>query len=217
MAAFYTVEAEAVFTALLATAIAASLSRQTPGEDSPDPMDVRRALQLAQEIAERVADDGGPDLLDILRALETVAEITNRVADDEEDEEESEGEEATPPLPDLTQPDQDPDEEDPDEDPEDDEEDNDIFRRPDGVPEEWVEKISDKGEGKKYIDPNNKGNDVRIQRGNPESNFPSQRNDYVKWKRNGQWLDKNGNPVLGDSPEAHIPFEEFNFDAELFK
>ncbi len=94
---------------------------------------------------------------------------------------------------------------------------NDIFQRPEGVPEEWVEEPAGKGDGVKYVDPENVHNDVRIQRGNPESDFPSQRNDYVKWKRNGQWLDKNGNPVLGDSPEAHIPFDEFNFDIELFR
>ena len=91
------------------------------------------------------------------------------------------------------------------------------FTKPEGVPDEWVAKPSDKGIGQKYVDPNNSGNDIRIQKGNPNSSNPAQRQNYVKWKRNGQWLDKNGNPVSRDAPESHIPFEEFKFDPEIFK
>ena len=89
--------------------------------------------------------------------------------------------------------------------------------KPDGIPKNWEKIPADKKEGIKYIDPKNRGNDVRIQRGNPTSQYPKQRGDYVKWKKNGQYLDKRGKPVPGDSPEAHIPVDEFKFNQELFK
>ncbi|MBX9726836.1 MAG: minor capsid protein [Rickettsiales bacterium] len=92
-----------------------------------------------------------------------------------------------------------------------------IFKRPNGVPRHWIIELSKKGDGIKYIDPKNIHNEVRIQKGNPDAHFPSQRQDYVKWKRQGQPLDKDGRPVPGDSPEAHIPIGEFVFKPELFK
>ncbi len=91
------------------------------------------------------------------------------------------------------------------------------FERPNGVPKDWVQKPSDKGEGTKYVDPKNIHNEVRIQKGKPEVSNPSQQQDYIKWKLDGQWLDKNGNPVSGSSPESHIPVEQFKFDLEIFK
>lgn len=40
---------------------------------------------------------------------------------------------------------------------------------------------------------------------------------YVRWQRNGQALDKNGNVVPKNTPSAHIPLDQFKFDPELFK
>ncbi len=88
----------------------------------------------------------------------------------------------------------------------------DIFKRPEGVPEDWVRKSSNKGDGVKYVDPRNKHTYVRIQKGDPNSSNPLQQRDYVRWQRNGQALDKFGNVVKdGDPYKIHIPLEEFKF------
>jgi SPP1 gp7 family putative phage head morphogenesis protein len=94
---------------------------------------------------------------------------------------------------------------------------NPVARRPRGVPKDWKKVPSKKKEGYKYVDPKNKHNDVRVQRGNRDVSNPSQQNDYVKWKKEGKWLDKNGKVVKGESPESHIPLDEFKFDKDMFK
>ncbi len=97
----------------------------------------------------------------------------------------------------------------------------DISKRPEGVPKDLKQSPSNKGEGSRYRDPKNPHNEVRVQKGKPEVSNPSKQKDYVKWKRNGQWLDKDGKPIPGrdarESPEAHIPIEDFKFDLKLFK
>lgn len=92
----------------------------------------------------------------------------------------------------------------------------DIFKRPKDVPENWRQAPSKRGEGVKFTDPKNAGNEVRIQKGKPNSSWENQRQDYVRWQRNGRWLDKNGKPS-DDPAETHIPFDQFNFKPELFK
>jgi len=92
-----------------------------------------------------------------------------------------------------------------------------IEDRPKNIPKDWVKSTSNNGKGVRYRDPNNKHNEVRVQRGEPNSSQPGQRQDYVTWKRNGQWLDKNGNRVPRQSLESHIPIDEFKFRPELFK
>lgn len=96
-------------------------------------------------------------------------------------------------------------------DPDDDDDKKKPFKRPEGVPEDWEEKPSKKKDGTKWVDPNNKHNDVRYQKGNPKSSNPKQQNDYIKQKQNGRWLDKDGNYVPGESPESHISPEDFIF------
>ncbi|MBY0406768.1 MAG: hypothetical protein K2Q01_03690 [Rickettsiales bacterium] len=91
-----------------------------------------------------------------------------------------------------------------------------LFERPEGVPKEWKQMPADKQQGTKYIDPKNSHNDVRIQKGNPSSPYPLQREDYVRWKKDGRWLDKNGKPST-DPKQTHIPLEEFKFISEIFK
>jgi RHS repeat-associated protein len=83
--------------------------------------------------------------------------------------------------------------------------------RPSGVPDGWVPQASKKGGGTTYMDPANPYNRIRVMPGNPSSPNPAQRQPYVKWMRDGHYLDKTGNPVPGDSPEAHIPINEFKF------
>lgn len=92
-----------------------------------------------------------------------------------------------------------------------------IFKRPKGVPKEWIQKPSKNGEGTKYVDPKNSGTYVRIQKAAPKAQYPHQRIDYVRWQKNGRSLDKNGNIVSKRSAEAHIPVKDFKFKPELFQ
>jgi uncharacterized Zn-binding protein involved in type VI secretion len=96
---------------------------------------------------------------------------------------------------------------------------NDIFKRPKGVPDNWVQQSAKKGDGIKYLDPkdNRNGTYVRIQRGNPNSKNFSQREDYAAWQKNGQSIDKHGKPIPRQSAESHIPLKDFKFKPELFK
>jgi len=89
--------------------------------------------------------------------------------------------------------------------------------KPEGIPKSWEKMPSRRGEGVKYVDPKNAGNEVRVQRGNSSNSQPGQRQDYVTWKRNGQHLDKNGKQVPRQSLESHIPVDKFIFKPELFK
>ena len=50
-------------------------------------------------------------------------------------------------------------------------------------------------------------NEVRIMKGQPESNFPGQRVDYVKLNNNGKFYDIKGNVVDSADPAAHIPLK----------
>jgi uncharacterized membrane protein len=81
--------------------------------------------------------------------------------------------------------------------------------RPAGVPEHWRIRPT-KGEGGvKYIDPRNPHNCVRVMPGDPQSPYPNSQRPYVRWLRNGQSLDKYGNIVPKNSPDAHIPLSDF--------
>ena len=45
--------------------------------------------------------------------------------------------------------------------------------------------------------------------GKPYSQYPSQQKPYVTQLKNGNSIDKYGNIVDKQVPEAHIPYEEF--------
>ena len=83
------------------------------------------------------------------------------------------------------------------------------FPRPNGIPENYFVTISDKGAGMKYVNPQNTHTYVRIMPGKSHSPFPYQQKPYVNQRINGKSLDKNGSVVPNESPEAHIPLEEF--------
>ena len=83
------------------------------------------------------------------------------------------------------------------------------FSRPKGIPENYIVTISGKGAGMKYIHPQNEHTYVRVMPGKPHSSFPFQQKPYVNHRVNGDSLDKHGKIVRHDSPEAHIPVEEF--------
>lgn len=93
-----------------------------------------------------------------------------------------------------------------------------IFKRPKGVPQDWIMKPADKGVGVVFTKPGSKGGTyVKIQKGNPNSSQPGQRYDNVRWQKDGQPYDVNANPVPRNSQESHIPVKDFKFDPELFK
>ncbi len=83
------------------------------------------------------------------------------------------------------------------------------FERPAGIPDNFLVTVSDKGAGMKYIDPANSTTSIRVMPGKPHSSLPHQQKPYVNHRVNGKSLDKHGNIVPNDSPEAHIPYEEF--------
>jgi hypothetical protein len=87
--------------------------------------------------------------------------------------------------------------------------DNDAAARPGSVPADWTQKSSKKGGGTIYQNPANPHESVRVMPGNPTSPNPAQRGPYVKHMRDGQALDSTGNPVAPDSPEAHIPLDQY--------
>ena len=83
--------------------------------------------------------------------------------------------------------------------------------RPEGVPAAWVEKPSKTGGGVRYVDPENPHNSVRVMPGDPNSPYPNSQQPYVRHLKDGQSLDVNGNPVPKNTPEAHIPLEDFKW------
>ncbi len=93
-----------------------------------------------------------------------------------------------------------------------------LFKRPAGVPKDWIREPSNKGDGVKYIDPLSKRDSyVRITRGKPQATFEGQRVDYVRWQKKSRSLDKDGNFIDKNTLESHIPVKEFTFRPELFK
>lgn len=87
--------------------------------------------------------------------------------------------------------------------------------KPAGIPDDWVTNLAKNGKGIKYTDPNNEGNEVRVMQGRAGSQFPVSRQPYVRWMKQGQWLDSAGN-ISTNRAETHIPIEDFEFIPELF-
>jgi len=82
------------------------------------------------------------------------------------------------------------------------------------VPKSFTMKSAKKGAGTRFSDPNAPpgSNSVRVMRGNPNSPNPSQRVDYVKHTKSGQSVNVNGKPAGANTPEAHIPKDQFNIN-----
>ncbi len=83
------------------------------------------------------------------------------------------------------------------------------FPRPAGIPGNYRVKLSDKPGGIKYVHPTDEGTYIRIMPGKAHSPFSLQREPYVNQRVHGKSIDKHGNIVPNDSPEAHIPLQEF--------
>jgi len=65
-----------------------------------------------------------------------------------------------------------------------------------------------------YFHPEHTHTSIRVMPGKPHSPWPYQRKPYIVQTKNGKILDKSGNIVARDVPEAHIPIEEFVFVGE---
>ena len=90
--------------------------------------------------------------------------------------------------------------------------------RPEGIPEEWLAKPTKKPGGIEYVDPINPGNSVRVMPGRSDSPYPNSQAPYVRWQRNGQPLDMQGNVLpTGNTSDAHIPVQNFRFIKGIYK
>ena len=76
---------------------------------------------------------------------------------------------------------------------------------PEGIPEGWRIRPTRGEGGVRYYDPKNPGNAVRVMPGDPSSQYPNSQEPYVRWQRNGQALDADGNlgAELGRGPSHH--------------
>jgi hypothetical protein len=83
------------------------------------------------------------------------------------------------------------------------------------IPQDWGEgeQAKREGDGWRWQDPNNSGNNVRIMKGNPNSPKPEQQVDYVKITSGGKVIDTNAKPITvakpTDAPRAHIPLSNW--------
>ncbi len=87
--------------------------------------------------------------------------------------------------------------------------------KPPSIPGHWTAKPSSKNGGTNYVNPTNTNDRVRVMPGTPSSPRPESQRPYVVHQRNGRFVDKHGQPIgganPGQTPEAHIPYEEFIF------
>lgn len=89
---------------------------------------------------------------------------------------------------------------------------------PEGIPGGWRISGTKTPGGVRYYDPANPGNSVRVMQGSPNSQYANSQSPYVRWQKNGQPLDVNGNKLdTANTPEAHIPLDQFQFLPELFR
>lgn len=80
-------------------------------------------------------------------------------------------------------------------------------------PQSWVSKPNKKGVGTRWQDPNNPGNGVRIDKGNPNHPLSNQQVDHVIVRKNGQIIGRDGKPIQGsikqNATQAHITLKEY--------
>lgn len=81
----------------------------------------------------------------------------------------------------------------------------------------WKEQPNSKKTGSRFQDPADKGNRVRVDKGDPNHNLPRQQVDHVVEQKGGKTIDVNGQeikptpsaPKPTHTPEAHIPLDEW--------
>lgn len=70
-----------------------------------------------------------------------------------------------------------------------------------------------KGVGTRWTDPDNAGNGVRVDAGNPANSQVTQQVDHVVVRYNGQVIGRDGRPITGsianNPSQAHIPLSEW--------
>ncbi|WP_459748298.1 hemagglutinin repeat-containing protein [Pseudomonas sp. 3A(2025)] len=80
-------------------------------------------------------------------------------------------------------------------------------------PESWAVSPNKKGTGFRWQDPKNKGNGVRIDKGEAHISQPTQQVDHVIVRSNGKVIGRDGKPVVGSikdhAEEVHIPLSEY--------
>ena len=82
------------------------------------------------------------------------------------------------------------------------------------VPAEWGQgEPNAKGEGKRWHDPDEKGNGVRVDKGDPNNPNPSQQVDHVNVHSGGKTLGPDGKPLTSPKPSkdpaSHIPLSDW--------
>lgn len=85
------------------------------------------------------------------------------------------------------------------------------FPRPEGIPDNFLVRITDKGGGMEYVDPTNHKISVRVMPGKPHSPNPCQQNPYAIQRHNDIGFNKFHNDARLDSTDSHIPLEEFTY------
>jgi hypothetical protein len=88
------------------------------------------------------------------------------------------------------------------------------------IPSEWGKGLpNNKGIGWRWWD--SKGNGVRIDKGNPLSQYPTQQVDHVIVRYRGRVIGPDGSPISGsiqNNPiQAHIPIEKYKTWTNWFK
>ncbi len=88
-----------------------------------------------------------------------------------------------------------------------------FLRATDMVPNAWIERANRKGVGRRWQDPSDVGNNIRIDMGIPNSPWPSQRVDHVVVSSRGKLIGRDGQPLSGalsdNAVQAHIPLSEY--------
>lgn len=81
------------------------------------------------------------------------------------------------------------------------------------IPDGWDRSETRKGVGTKWQDPNDNGNGVRIDKGNPNNSQTTQQTDHVIVRSEGKVIGRDGKPINGSIKDnydkAHIPLSEY--------
>lgn len=81
----------------------------------------------------------------------------------------------------------------------------------------WKEEPNSKKTGSRFQDPNDRGNRVRVDKGDPNHDLPRQKVDHVVEQKGGKTIDENGEeikptpdaPKPTRTPEAHVPLDDW--------
>lgn len=84
----------------------------------------------------------------------------------------------------------------------------------DRIQKSWGDsKPNKKGVGERWQDPNDKGNGVRVDQGNPMNSQPVQQVDHVLVRSGGKVIGRDGNQIAGsiesNFEKAHIPLTDY--------